>query len=782
MIGKDIYKYGCLLVMLLFPFQAGALQPMHDGEMASITGRDGIVVDIATGATGITMDELRLDIDAGTTSQASLVMENIALRGVNQSGTVVGGGPAHVTQSLDVGSDGTDPYLLYQLDISAPGTDRARLSLDNLRLGQHPDRSYGSWALDGEGTLKLMAQAGFFNMDGVTALSGEIRDAIIYHRQLDSSHANLSYLILDDLRARWEMKHGKLGLTDEGIVMNTLGQALPESIIDVALDFSIFFKQGGQDFTPGGRGLMYFGWLGGLKDVELIWRTGGAWSGVTAGPGGVGTVYDINNQSGGLNFSSRWDFVSAADAASLGEPDREFRWVLGETTGDASSQARITFELGDWSKWGNNPYSHYFPMIALDTINGAGQGPGGLCWGFAFNGPSSAGGACAPSATDDRRFVNLEPGYISSVYGSQLTHNGDAGAVALVVRGGQLQSYSRKVTLLEQDALGNVAKRAFDWGLIYTFANIDANIYLYPGGNPGDLDRGLIADLAIMSQTFEEGGNFQGFNWDKGSHLMIADTRIDPMQPIGATRNAMGIGLLSTSFLVLADDTRIWLRPYDAGPQDYHSGGLDLFSPRVRFAMNTTFGGGILPDAGGGYGVGPRTVLGSLIGVNLEGMANMRLSPSDPNVSGMSNYLGYSWAIRLLDMSDGDGYEGFGTSPYGSYISFAEPNRPDVALRLANITGDISLENGRIDIRGSQEDGDNTPKLVIQHDVKLGHAAGPRIHQAAAGATLPGPALGAGMSGQELRIDRIMLGDATLGRIVMPSAQIHASITLQPQP
>ena len=277
-----------------------------------------------------------------------------------------------------------------------------------------------------------------------------------------------------------------------------------------------------------------------------------------------------------------------------------------------------------------------------------------------------------------------------------------------------------------------------------------------------------------MSQTFDTSSpNEQGFNWDKGSHLMIADTNIDPGLGVGATRNAMGIGLVGTSFLLVADDMRVWLKPM-VGP-DYYSGGLDLFSARTRFALNTTFGGGVLPDNNGLYGTGLRFVQGAVIEGNLEGAVNMRLSPSDPLAVGAKNYLGYSWAIRLMDRADDAGASAFGTSPYGSFISLAEPSRPEVAIRFAEMSGDIALVDGRIDVRDGQEDGDDKPKMVISHTMLLGDAAAARM-----GAVTGMPALPSGQ-GPEFRIDNIMLGDASLGRVVMPSAKIYSAITLEPK-
>lgn len=779
---------------------AFSMQPLDEAVLSSISGKDGISIDIETPSSGITADSLSLKLDPELPTEALLQMASsvvdepaIKLVNVDANGNV--GGSAFVVNTFDVGSDGSSPYLSYQLEIfgqpDSDGARRARLALGELGHGE--DNAYGSWALDGEGELHFINEGGIFNAAGNNAyLLGELSNGRIYYRQVDypevSGDPEPAYLIMDNLKARWEMAQGALGINNEGIRMATDGT------INVALDTDLFFKTGGDDFTPGGRGLQHFGWLGSLKEAELLWRTKGASA-------------DPSQTPGAINLSSRWNYIGASE----GSYNEEFRWRLGETGGTsnpANGDTRIMFEVADWATWGNNTYGHDFPLIALDVISGDRIGPNQnqLCWGYANGGGCSGGD-----------WVNLEPGFMVDPPGAGASE--DNKGLALTIRDGNLMSYSRRINLLEQewnsgsnsyetildpayeyaDPEGNVT-HTIDWGLIYTFANVDGNIYLYPGGNPDDDTKGILADIVLMSQTFcdpSAGGGCDdseelGFNWEHGSHLMIADTNMDgdsvndEGEPVTGTelRDAMGIGLIGTSFLVMADDTRIWLKP-DSGDATYpggsnYSGGLDLFSPRVRFALDTTFGGGILPAdeanrdvANEPYGEGPQFVLGARIRANMEGAVNMRLSPSRDADPAAKNYLGYSWAVRLKDTGNGGGEDtGFGDSQYGSFISFAEPSRPSVALRLANITGDLSITNGKIDVRGATEDGDNNPKLVISHDMQLGLAASDRVAEG-----LPG--VGAG-NGPEFKIDNLMLGEATLGRIVMPSARIHSSLTLEP--
>ncbi len=760
-------KAPLLLLVFLQVSDALALESLTDDALSSVSGQDGLTFDIQTSATGLAMESLEVELSPGVVNyEASLVMSAspdgsanglpISLLNVNGSG--IAGGAAHAIHTLDVGSSGSDAYLSYSLDIhgqpDGDGNQRARLVLGELSHGGA--KAYGSSVLDGEGYIHLVNQGGPFNVDATDAyLLGELKNSRIYYRQLAGNDPNRSYLIMDNLNARWEMLSGTLGLDQDGIVMKT-----PDTI-DVALDFDMFHKTGGDDFTPGGRGLMHFGWLGSLKDPELLWRTKGAAGGV--------------NTPGVINLSSRWNFVGANDPIAIADPSKEFRWRLGETGGasePANGDTRVQFELADWATWGGHPYGHDFPLIALDVISGNRLGDMSLCWG------EPNGGACGGES------VNLTPGYLGATGGNE--------GIAIYTRDGSFQTYSRKINVIEEtwnsttnqyDMLlldsgapyySPTVSRTVDWGLVYTLANIDGNILLHPGGNPDNTDKGITADITLISQTFDElDPTKQGFNWDEGTHLLLADTNMDGDAITGETRDAMGIGLMSTSFLFMADDARIWVKP-QSDANDYNSGGIDIFSPRTRFAINTTFGGGVLPDNNGQYGMGSRFVKGSIITANLEGAVNFRLSPSDPNPgpNDGQNYLGFSGAIRLTPRNNDAGATGFGASPYGSHLSLAEPSNPDIAFRLANMSGDIAMTDGKVDVRPGEEDSDNKPKMVISQNMLLGRAAASRMAEVSGMPTTASP---------DFRIDSLMLGDATLGRVVMPSARIYSSFTLQPQ-
>lgn len=792
---RPTYLWAALLASG-FPGFSCALVSMDDEGLSSVTGQDGWTVTLTAPATGNSATAINTRLDAGLPTEGLLSMEGFSLKGVDTAG-VLTNSPFNLVSTLDVGASSAAGDAYVKLDLRL---DRARLRVNDLRIGSASNRSLGTMAIDGDAAITL-AGRGFFNNSATdTYLYGELGKPLVagstdgtarmFYRQLWHEHP---YLVMNNLHALWEMPAGTLGVTADGIRMETAG------IINIALDYDMLYKfpvhyptspgVAQPEFTITGqeRPLMHMGWLGALKQASLLWQ-----------PKGVGTGYDASGNftgtNAGLTLSSRWNFVSKADAAALGDAGKEFRWQLGEAASTTADKSRINFELGDWTAWRGNAWAHDFPMIAMDVIKpGNLYGAGGLCWGGSVN---SFSGTCA-----NGQYVALTPGEIQNFdpdnYGSGSPTKTDASALALMVRKGNLLSYSRSIRLLERDASGALVNlvggkpREFNWGLIYTLANIDANIYLYPGGNPSDdarvpsgggasLNNGIIADIALMMQTFDNAApTKRGPNWDKGFHLMIADTAAGK-DDVGGNPVGMGIGLIDSNLLLLANDTRIWLRPHwDAN--DFYAAGIDLLSKQTRLQLITTFGGGELADPSGSTA---KVIRATHINLNVEGLVNLRISPSHPDSAnpvstynvGARNFLGFSGAIRFMDTDIAGFSESVnGTVDDGSFLSLAEPNRPDVDVRLANVTGDLALTNGRIDMRGTTEDGDGKPKLVISQNILLGAAAADRMNNAVVGSTLPGAA-----AGQAFTVGTVKLGGSNLGTIVIPQATIYQSIALKP--
>lgn len=721
---------------------------LDDGALSDVSGMDGIEVNISNNVP-ITATQIRWTPDSGTANEATLRMEDLSIQAVNATGTVLGG-TYSANYTLDVGSNqraatGGNTALDLNLALS-----RIRIRSDALRHEGDVGLSYGTTVLDGSGVI------GFTNINGLlnngiagnpARIYGRLDNANLFYRQLWHQHP---HIVMANMNALWDAPAATIGLSPD------FGLRTAAPYINIRLEWDMLYKfpvhYPDAEFTVTGndRPIIRFGWLGTLKDVELKFFGGGVWSGTSGVAPNI--IYDQTNKSQGLHFSSRWNYVNNAEAIVLGDLNREFRWLIGEAAG-----TRTSIEISDWAPMPGNTYAHSWPLIALDVIN-QNQGPGGLCWGGPALGPSTAGGACTNTAT--RQFVDLAPGNVQNFQTS--APRVDAKSIALIVRDGNLRTYSSKVRIVDNGAVVDT----LDWGLIYTLSNVNANIYLYPGGNPSDvgggsLARGLIADVMLMSQSFDATTpTQQGFNWNNGSHFMIADT--DPA--VG-----LGIGLLSTSFMILADDLRLWVKP-NWNVADLYEGGFDMMSRQSRFHIKALFGGGTFPS-------GSRIVRGANVNLNIEGMWNFRFSPSAVGSPFGNNFMGYSLAYRLMNTNIANFSENTAgdATDDGSFFSLSEPSNVTADFRLANITGDVALVNGRLDLRPPGEDGVR-PKLVIANDIQIGSTANARLLDGVLGSSLPG-----GAAAQPLTIGRVEFGNKALGQIVIPSGQFFYSVGLKPQ-
>lgn len=744
-----------------------ALQALDDAALARVNGRDGLTVDLQSNNSGVSAQNINLHLDDGTPYAGTLSLDGVRFEGKSdiQSPTVADA-PVHFTNMLDIGSNGSEPRLRYELLMNSP----ARLTVDNVTLGGA--HSFGTSALEADNARLVLVNKGIFSADTRDAyLLGEIHDASLFYRQLDHP---APYLTMDNLDLLWEIPKGTLGIINAplagsdpsnsyGILMASGNRVvapttpLADTLINFALDFDLKYRDpisSDPEFMrddPNASPVFNFAWKGAFKDARLIWGPGGEW--------GSANQADQSARPGGLRLESRWNYVNHDDALALGDPEKEFRWRFAEAAGD-----KWGIELSDWRNLPGADYAHDWPLIALDVIPPDATA-GGLCWGGADNGST---GVCAGGGSQ----LRLAPGEVRSHGLDSSISNYDA--LAIMARDGNILAYSNRVKIMQDT---NV-QREMDWGLVYTLANVDGNIYAYPGGNPGDISQGMVMDILLMSQSFDGSGQQNtvwnhATHWDQGMHLMIADTAAcssvgGPIDCVGS-EEGMGIGLIGSSLLMGANDTRFWIKPGTG-----YNSGIDLLSPQTRIHLKGTFGGGTLPG-------GLSLVRGALVDINAEGLLNLRLSPSSPGCDvGAGCFLGYSMAVRLYDIADGTSYPQDSTqlaSGEGSYIKLAELNRPDMAYTLGNITGDFAITNGKADMRGPNEDADNYEKLRISNDILFGSTANDRLLNGSDnGLALPG-----GVAPRPFMVNDVALGPDRMGSVVVPSGQWHFSATLRPQ-
>lgn len=805
--GRVLARSAVLCVFWTFYGQAHALQALDDTELSLVSGRDGLSITLNTH--DLSADSVRVALDADNANAGYLLVDDVAFTPVASSGAL-DANPITFSTTLDIGSANGASYLNLGLDLS-----RTRLSIGDLSVGQgNPQfapiansKSLGEFALDASAELNYVSR-GLLNAGSTDAqLYGKLDDFNLYYRQIDN--ANAPYFVGSGGTALWRVHDASIGLKhyqSGNPPTDLFGPGnLPDlaalygvsdlyaihtksDYIDLQFDYMLGYKN--PEFVPGSTGtrmtpedvtgLMRFGWTGTFYQPQLDFSTR-----LLDGTAGLAMATRFNYLREDGSTSRDLEFYPAAPASSSA-----FRWVFGSPVqidgswpgAPSGDNLYPTLVLTDWRNMYDNagnvlPYGHDFPYIALGVVNGdTHAGYGDLCWGG--RGSSLLGGACGgtPSgALYDYETVGFAV---------------DRPAIGLSIRQGNLLTYSETVNLYDGSDVtqpfnaSDPNNRQFDWGLLYTFANVDGDIYLYPGGHPDNDDRGITADILLMSQTLSDGlSGYQdtGEAWQRSSILMIADT--DPTV-------SQGIGMMNISWLLQAEKARILLKPTTGtSREDLYNGGLDITSSNARFNLRATFGGRDLmmkgtnmykPEAGGQA----RVLVGGINNWNYEGFLNLRLSPPMPN----EHYLGYSLAFR----ADAGG---------GTRFSTAEPAQPDISLCFCDVTGDMAFVDGKLEVASSYTPGqDNYPALRMSHRIKVGltasgtdvttyrgtgspannNASSNKMLESAWGvggaAGLPG-----GTLGQPFVINALEFNNQSVGAIAIPSGELYGSLTIRPQ-
>lgn len=720
---------GCFLLAVLLPVTpVRALEALTDAQMQHVAGQDGLSISLDG---DIAAQSLQWQVDSAAPTYANaLVSGPVAVQQVGIS-------PNLLRTTIDAGASAGDAYIAVDAHM-----DRARIAMDSLTLESDPGRSFGRWVLYTPLSFQLVNRGVLFNdgSDNDASLYLGIESARWFYQQNWYYHANLT---LDNLDFVWDMPSGSVGM--QGDALRIAGDT------DFRLNFDLLYKfhpdQDLETVTANDKPMINFGWQGRLYDAEVLVRSGGAWDGSE-----IGGAYDQSARTEGLNLGLRWNYKKDQGDAVTAD---DLSWLVGRAGGN-----HMLLEFGDWRNLQDAagvrvPWGFDFPSITIDAVAAGGAGPGGICWGAGTHGSGCAGAG--------GQLLDLEIGHIDGFDGS--INRTDGGALLHLIRDGNLLAYSSRVTA----SADGMAPESWNWGLIYTLANINTNIALYPGGSESDpgggsRNQGMMADVLISTQSLD--GNVQGFNWEKGSHFMIADTcsALSAACPRGEIN--MGIGFLGSSFLLGADDMRIWLKNTWSGtaaPNNW-DGGIDLMSPRARLQLSGILGGVKLPTGT------DRADIAS-VDMNLEGLLNVRLSPPPDG----ENFLAYSAGVRLYPLANNSAMQL--ASGNGSYWSIAEPGRPEVALRFTNMTGDFALAEGRLEVMARNEKGQGEPPmLTLENKILVGASAAGRLADATNGIALPG----GGPAGKVLQSD-VFFGDNALGRVVIPAATLKSSISLLPK-
>ncbi|MCH8542852.1 MAG: hypothetical protein LAT61_04710 [Alcanivorax sp.] len=691
--------------------QAHGMEPLDDAALQAVAGQDGLVVAI-NAEQGISAEQVRWETDAGMTLgdygvgganasdslEASLILDGVHWGGIDSQGTSAAPPALAVRAELDVGVMPGGPALGVRVDI-----DRARLLIDDVRHDGLASASFGSVALDSSLDFEFAGMIDHTRQDA--RLRVAIEDGTLFYRQ---GGAGASELLLDDLVFRMDFDQGTVGIDEEGLIVSA-----PQSEFAVFFDLKHRADPGADPLDAfrrdDARGILGFGWEGTVEDLLVRIGTGGAWYN--------GHYDDPGQRSDGLQILMQHDHGS------------DYAWVIGEAgspgiddgQGNVFAAPRTLVRFDNWQRLDGAPLgstgtpSFRLPLT-IDVLN-AGQGTGGLCFGADV---SPVGGSCSA--------------------GELIEVPVRDGALAVMVRDAFLHAYPTRVYV---DVGGDYTPGGpvgpdddiFNWGLITTLGDMDADIVLYPGAADGG--RGLHMDAVVTVQSHGSTAPGSG-GWQQNTHLMIADTDPAVMR---------GIGLVNANLLLSVEALYL----------DVTTAGISLTTDQgMRLMIDGLFAGGDLDSL-----ERPDLVEAWRQVINLEAQSfRLDIAPGEEVMTVAdgtrigNTYLAFSGHIRLD--------EGGGT-----YISLAEPNYPDVDLRLANMRGDIAIDSGRLDLLARTQDpfdeDDPVARLVISADLLLGRSAG-----------LPN------IDGREAALSSsLQFGGTQLMDMVIPGGGLNVSIGLR---
>lgn len=734
---------------MLWSLNAYALEALSEQEMGAIQGRDGVTIGLQVPQSGaITAEQIRWELDNGETDANSASLQNHIIIG----GTAIDSSQFAI-KPIDLDGSEASQALDFALAIDAytndqgrPGLgldatwNRMRVQADSLSVTD-TSRSFGAVALDSGGRFAVFGDGGFAN------ISTDQARVIVNVGDIDNSNpdpntwtmanpgrmfyrmgpAGSTEIQLDNLGFLFDMHQGTAGVDNDGLVV----RSAPGSRTDLNLTFDILANVANTTSTAFQLNeqsipMLLFGWRGGIEDFDLHLLPQGTWL------PDDGTFTQGLTASLGFNLADNFQFV-------LGE-------AKYENTGDQKqSYLEFTQPISMPTTLGQTRKDVEFGYLTLDTVSAGHQSIGGICFGGSNTyGSTPSGCTTSTGSVLPTELLEIAPS--------------DTG-LAIINREWGLHAYSSRVVYRDGVSAANNIDEG--WALIYTLGDISTNWYLYPQAGDGSTlgSPGFTMDVVTAIQT-EGGADANGrpdrSRWENGTHLMIGDTDFQTSyhDPLNPTADGLAIGLMGADLLFAANDMGVGLSLGD---------GLNLSSNEVRMQLRGMFGGGDVPRM-------ESPVYGSYIDMNLE--MDEFVFKLFPSLNG--DAINFGGFLSLAKLNDIPGSEIAGHED-GTYISFAEPNlnKLDVDVRLADIVGDIEIPTnailagggGKIDLLTATEEADGKPKLRIETNMNIGALA-----------TKPG-----GGAGDPLEIRTIEFGGKDLGSMIVPSAKIYTSLTLEQQ-
>lgn len=693
-----------------------ALEAMYDEDMAEVAGQQGLTITLQEPAAGITFSSAAIL----SSNPNKTTIDEVGEQGLRYLSSGAGfpllkrldtTRPLLITK-LDFGFN-TNPFGYLSLDMAQSRIDIGAVKLAAVTTDPGSG-SLGRYVVDTNAELILKGRNLFDAStaaygSAITLNMGKVNTALwapgkfgatlpgqAFWSQNIGAGSGQPEMDLNKFSFFFDMPDGRFGFKNGGLLI----ESNPASQIGFSLTMDILYDGAGTSplsVTAADKTMLFWGWRGHQTNFQLTAK---------------GTGGRVDGSGKGINFGIRFDYAS------------DFVWTVGE---GGSNPGLI--EFGNWTKIPGNPYALQIPFFSIEAVSST-QGTYGLCWGQASV-TATANGACSGAGT----------GPVASLAPAQAIQprlSGDNAAVAFTVRDMRLAAYSSHVDVLDWTVDTNKAAQSFNWALIYTLADLDADIFMSPYAD----GKSVRLDMAVTSQTLD---TTNANRWTNGSNFMIGDS----------TTN-FGIGLMGADVLLAMRQGRTGMT----------AAGIKIDAPLFRYELRGMLGGGSIPNM-----TVPQFL--SYVDLNLE--ADRYVFTLGPAPLASQRYLSYSGYVNAANLTGGfaSPVPGSGNHNHddGTYLSLAEPSFSKLGadFRFANITGSVEMTDGQIDVQG---DDVGQFRLLISNNLRIGTTA--NVPCAWGASCTPA-------AGNVLQVGRLEFGGKTLGTIVMPNGIVRAQVTIMPQ-
>lgn len=707
---------------------ARALEVIPDDEMSSVMAKDGFTLSVNDPTAGISISKaafLTNDPTPGTVNEANEL--GVRLSGVNLKRAAATPAPM-LSAALDVDYNVASgaPFVALNIDLA-----RSQLNIDAVNVAGTASGagsgSLGKYLIEAPVGVSLYGRRLFdigsvnygsslsLNIGKVNTASwgigyqGATDPGKIFWRRGDNIVGSPE-MVMNDFSFLFKLQDGRFGITNNAFVI----ESKPNTKVDFSLTVDLLYD--GPGTTPFSIGatdktMLFWGWRGHWTDLYMeLLKAGGRADG--SGKGVYSTI--------------RFNY------------DPDFVWAVGEGGNNPGY-----LEFGNWTRLPGNTYAFNIPFFGVEALAGgaAAQGTAGLCFGNS-NFTATSNGTC----------TGVGEGPVASqqaVEPIKVRQNSDPNALGITFRDMSISAYSSKVSVVDRTISGKAGAPVvtnYNWALIYTLADLDAEIFVSPNAD----NQSARLDLAVMSQTHAtDASAADRTRWNTGSNFMIGDT----------DKN-FGIGLMGADVLIA-------LR---GGTMGMTSAGIKTDAPLFRYQLRGLFGGGSIPAL-----TTPEVI--SYMDVNVE--ADRYVFTLGPGPNAGDTYLSYSGFINLANLSTANfasvnATTGNHIHDDGTYLSFAEPSfaKLDIDLRLADIRGSIGVGEGRIEMQGEGDLGAGKVRLLVSNNLYIGQSSS--VPCAWGVSCTPG-------AGSPLVVSSLEFGGKSLGSLAMPSGIVRSQLVLMPQ-